>query len=273
LRAACAARVPATLLTILASFAYALFTGFATPVQRSLWMVTLYLLGRLLYRERNPLNTIGFAALCLLAFSPRSLFDASFQMTLLAVVAIAGVAAPLLQGTVHPLPDGHARPAPHRHRRKLAPRLAQFRVTLRMIAARMQGAGCSAASPGASFPGRCASDPLLRADGRLLRGGAGHGPAHGHLLPPHHRLRAAGECLHPAAAFPRRSSGNQAAFCALLAAAIAAGAKWFPWLRGARRGRHLCSPRWPPFCQSPSITLATRCWSRPSTWARAIPCC
>ena len=40
-------RVPATFVTILASFAYALFTGFATPVQRSLWMVTLYLLGRL----------------------------------------------------------------------------------------------------------------------------------------------------------------------------------------------------------------------------------
>ena len=95
-------RVPATLLTIVASFAYALFTGFATPVQRSLWMVTLYLLGRLVYRERSPLNTIGFAALCLLAVSPRSLFDASLQMTLLAVVAIAGIAAPLLQSTIHP---------------------------------------------------------------------------------------------------------------------------------------------------------------------------
>ncbi len=91
-------RVPATLLTIAASFAYAIFTGFATPVQRSLWMVTLYLLGRLVYRERNALNTIGFAALCLLVVSPRSLFDSSLQMTLLAVVAIAGVAAPLLRG-------------------------------------------------------------------------------------------------------------------------------------------------------------------------------
>ncbi|MDR3772587.1 MAG: ComEC/Rec2 family competence protein, partial [Terracidiphilus sp.] len=89
-------RVPATLLTIAASFAYALFTGFATPVQRSLWMVTLYLLARLVYRERSPLNTIGFASLCLLAVSPRSLFESSLQMTLLAVVAIAGVAAPLL---------------------------------------------------------------------------------------------------------------------------------------------------------------------------------
>jgi len=59
-------RVPATVLTIAASFVYALFTVFATPVQRSLWMVSLYLLGRLVYRERNALNTIGFAALCLL---------------------------------------------------------------------------------------------------------------------------------------------------------------------------------------------------------------
>ncbi len=65
-------------------------------------MVTLYLLGRLVYRERNALNTIGFAALCLLAASPRSLFDSSFQMTLLAVVAIGGIAAPLLQSTIHP---------------------------------------------------------------------------------------------------------------------------------------------------------------------------
>ena len=95
-------RVPATLVTILASFAYALFTGFATPVERSLFMITIYLLGRLVYRERNAMNTIGFAALCLLAASPRSLFDSSFQMTLLAVVAIGGIAAPLLQGTIHP---------------------------------------------------------------------------------------------------------------------------------------------------------------------------
>ncbi|MGA2351766.1 MAG: ComEC/Rec2 family competence protein, partial [Terracidiphilus sp.] len=128
-------RVPATLLTILASFAYALFTGFATPVERSLWMVTLYLLGRLLYRERNALNTIGFAALCLLAFSPRSLFDASFQMTLLAVVAIGGVAAPLLQGTIHPYLTATRALDTIALDIKQPPHLAQFRVMLRMVAA------------------------------------------------------------------------------------------------------------------------------------------
>ena len=127
-------RVPATLVTILASFAYALFTGFATPVERSFWMVTLYLVGRLLYRERNALNTIGFAALCLLAFSPRSLFDASFQMTLLAVVVIGGVAAPLLASTIHPYVTATRDLRQVALDNKLEPRLAQFRVTLRMVA-------------------------------------------------------------------------------------------------------------------------------------------
>src|SRR5271165_1116975 len=130
-------RVPATLATIAASFAYALFTGFATPVQRSLWMVTLYLLGRLVYRERSALNTIGFAALCLLAASPRSLFDSSLQMTLLAVVAIAGIAVPLLQNTIHPYLNATRDLRLVAIDVKLAPKLAQFRVTMRMISARL----------------------------------------------------------------------------------------------------------------------------------------
>jgi len=133
-------RIPATFLTILASFAYALFTGFATPVQRSLLMVTLYLLGRLLYRDRSALNTIGFAALCLLAVSPRSLFDGSFQMTLLAVVAIAGVAAPLLQSTVQPFLAATRDLRLIAIDNKLAPHLAQFRVTLRLFASALQHA-------------------------------------------------------------------------------------------------------------------------------------
>jgi len=133
-------RVPATLITIVASFAYALFTGFATPVQRSLWMVTLYLLGTLIYRERSPLNAIGFASLCLLAVSPRSLFDSSLQMTLLAVVAIAGIAAPLLGKSVHPYLVATRDLRTVAIDIKLEPRLAQFRVVLRMIANRLQPA-------------------------------------------------------------------------------------------------------------------------------------
>jgi competence protein ComEC len=127
-------RVPATLLTIAASFAYAIFTGFAAPVQRSLWMVTIYLLGRLAYRERNPMNTIGFAALCLLTASPRSLFDSSLQMTMLAVLSIAGIAVPLLAVTVQPYVTSIRDLRLNAIDGKLAPALAQYRVIMRQIA-------------------------------------------------------------------------------------------------------------------------------------------
>jgi competence protein ComEC len=133
-------RIPATLITIVASFAYALFTGFSTPVQRSLWMVTLYLLGRLVYRDRSPMNTIAFAALCLLVASPRSLFDSGFQMTLLAVVAIGGIASPLLQATIHPYLIATRDLGLIAIDVKLPPLMAQFRVTMRLIAAKLTAA-------------------------------------------------------------------------------------------------------------------------------------
>jgi competence protein ComEC len=133
-------QVPATLITIAISFGYALFTGFATPVQRSLWMVILYLLGRLAYRERSALNTVGFASLCLLAMSPRGLFESSLQMTLLAVVSISGVAVPLLRNTVHPYLIATMDLSLVAIDVKLAPRQAQFRVEMRMLALALQRA-------------------------------------------------------------------------------------------------------------------------------------
>jgi competence protein ComEC len=103
-------------------------------------MVTIYLLGRLVYRERNALNTIGFAALCLLVASPQSLFDSSLQMTLLAVVAIAGVAMPLLQDTIHPYATATGDLRLIAIDIKLAPPLAEFRVTMRLLAERFERA-------------------------------------------------------------------------------------------------------------------------------------
>ncbi len=132
--------LPSTLITIGGSFAYALFTGFATPVQRALWMVLLYLVGRLIYRQRNVLNTIGFASLCLIAASPRSLFDASLQMTVLAVVSIGGIAAPLLEKTIHPYLTAARNLRLIALDVKLPPREAQFRVMLRMFASALSKA-------------------------------------------------------------------------------------------------------------------------------------
>jgi len=133
-------RLPATALTIGISLAYALFTGFAVPAQRSFWMIMLYLIGRLFYRDRSPMNVIGFTTLCLAAASPRSVFDASLQMTVLSVAAIAGIALPLLEKTVHARVKATQDLGLISIDPKLPPRITQFRVTLRLIASHLEAA-------------------------------------------------------------------------------------------------------------------------------------
>jgi competence protein ComEC len=122
----------ATLATLTLMTGYALLTGFGAPVQRALFMTTVFLLARLLSREGSILNALGAAALAELAWSPSALFEASFQMTFLAIVAIAGIAVPLGKRTFLP----HARATRRLNELwmdpVLSPRLAQFRVMLRM---------------------------------------------------------------------------------------------------------------------------------------------
>jgi competence protein ComEC len=131
-------RVWSTAVTIACSFCYALLAGFGEPVQRSFWMVTLYLLARVLFRERNSLNAIGFAAVCLLALDPRSLAGASFQMTLLSVLIVAGVAVPVAEHSFGPYLQAARNLGLVAIDPGLPPRLAQFRVTLRLIADHLQ---------------------------------------------------------------------------------------------------------------------------------------
>ncbi|GGG63564.1 ComEC/Rec2 family competence protein [Edaphobacter dinghuensis] len=122
----------ATLLTIGLTAGYALLTGFGVPVQRALWMVAIFLVARLLSRDRNVLNALGAAALGVLVWSPGSLFEASFQMTFLAIIAIGGIAVPLWERG----PGDYARAARHLWDEwedvRLHPEVAQFRVMLRV---------------------------------------------------------------------------------------------------------------------------------------------
>jgi competence protein ComEC len=126
-------RLPLTLLTLLLSLAYALLTGFGQPVQRAFAMAALYLIGRLIFRERSRLNSLGFAALCLLMLDPHALFDAGLQMTLLTVVAVAGIAIPLLERSTAPFLLATRSIALVGMDTAFEPRLAQFRVTLRLL--------------------------------------------------------------------------------------------------------------------------------------------
>ncbi len=122
----------ATVLTLALTFAYALLTGFGAPVQRALFMTAVFLLARLLSRERNVLNALGAAALGVLIWSPQALFEASFQMTFLAIIAIGGIAIPLGERSFLP----YARATAHLWDKwedfGMPPPVAQFRVMLRL---------------------------------------------------------------------------------------------------------------------------------------------
>jgi competence protein ComEC len=111
---------------------YALLTGFGAPVQRALFMTAVFLVARLLTRERSVLNAAGAAALIELVWSPSSLFEASFQMTFLAVFAIAGIAGPLGERTFMPWARASRRLHELWQDPVLPPRLAQLRVMLRL---------------------------------------------------------------------------------------------------------------------------------------------
>jgi competence protein ComEC len=131
-------QLPATLLAISLALPYALLTGFAPPVQRALWLSAVYLFSRILYRERAALNAIGIASIGVLVQNPAALFEASFQMTFLAVLAIAGVAMPLTEASVAPYLRGVRLPRQLRLDPFLPPKVAQMRVLLRMYVERLQ---------------------------------------------------------------------------------------------------------------------------------------
>ena len=133
-------RVPellATLATMASCGAYAFLTEGDPPVTRAAIMVVLYLATRLLYRDRAALNALGTAALVILVWDPQALFDASFQLSFLAVLAIAGLALPLLARTSAPYRSALVWLESVAYDQTLAPRLAQFRLDLRMVAARL----------------------------------------------------------------------------------------------------------------------------------------
>jgi len=91
-----------------------------------------------MYRRKSILNTIGAAALALLLVDPAALLGASFQLSFLCVLVIAGIGAPLLERTTQPLSRALRSLDATGYDAALSPPLAQFRLDLRMIAGRLK---------------------------------------------------------------------------------------------------------------------------------------
>ncbi|HXM62721.1 MAG TPA: ComEC/Rec2 family competence protein [Terriglobales bacterium] len=128
----------ASAITILLTVAYAVLTDVGAPVWRATLMLALYLSTRLLYRRKSILNTIGAAALALLIVDPTALLGASFQLTFLCVLVIAGISAPILERTTQPLSRALRSLNSIGYDAALTPSLAQVRLDLRMVNGRLQ---------------------------------------------------------------------------------------------------------------------------------------
>lgn len=137
LRWACIPDLAATVITLAAVGVYASVADGGAPLLRAAIMLALYLVARLLYRDRSPLNAIGAAALGMLLIDPQALFDASFQLTFLCIVAIAGLAVPLLERTSLPYARALRHFDSHDYDLTLEPRLAQFRLDLRLLSEKL----------------------------------------------------------------------------------------------------------------------------------------
>jgi competence protein ComEC len=120
-------------LTVLASWLYALVTGWQAPCVRAAAGMTLYTIGRYFYRERRPMNLIAAVAMGFLLLDPEQLFEASFQLTFLAVGFLAAFAVPLIEATSGPLAYGLRGLADVDRDVRLAPRVAQFRIEMRLL--------------------------------------------------------------------------------------------------------------------------------------------
>ena len=125
-------------MTIALSIFYAYIAGAGVPIQRAVLMLSLFLIARLLYRDRSSLNATGFAALIVLMISPSALFEAGFQLTFLALLAITGISLPILQRTFAPYRGALRHLDSTSFDLGLAPKLAQFRLDLRLIAGRLE---------------------------------------------------------------------------------------------------------------------------------------
>jgi len=82
-------------LTLAAVWGYALLTGFNPPVVRAAFIVSLFLSADLLGRQHSLLTALAFAAGVMTAFTPRVLWDASFQLSFVAMLGLLYTAPPL----------------------------------------------------------------------------------------------------------------------------------------------------------------------------------
>lgn len=78
----------ASVLILLAVWAYAFFVGLSPSVLRTSTMLTVYTLLDMDYRTHDTINVLSFVAMLFLLFDPLMLYDVSFQLSFASVLSI-----------------------------------------------------------------------------------------------------------------------------------------------------------------------------------------
>jgi len=89
--------LPGLILLVVATGVYVGIAGFASAAVRSGIMCTMLSLGLFIQRRYDPLNGLCLAGLAILLFAPASLFDAGFQLSFVATLAILLFHEPILK--------------------------------------------------------------------------------------------------------------------------------------------------------------------------------
>lgn len=92
-------RVPkkaAVVITLILLVFYSLATGSNPPIMRAILMFAVLTAGYLIQRDSDMLNTLSLAALLMLLFNPRELFDPSFQLSFASVGSIIIFSPPIM---------------------------------------------------------------------------------------------------------------------------------------------------------------------------------
>ncbi|MEO8050975.1 MAG: ComEC/Rec2 family competence protein [Acidobacteriota bacterium] len=126
--------IPALTLTAAAAWLYAMVSGFSPPVGRAAAGFTLYLVARFFFRRGRVLNLLAAVAVIYLLCDPGDLGDASFQLSFLCVAALGALAAPLSDATSAPYARGLRDIQNREVDAYVAPRVAQFRIEIRLAA-------------------------------------------------------------------------------------------------------------------------------------------
>lgn len=126
---------PRTLLTLTALAAYAGIVEDRPPIVRAVLMAALYLSARLLFRRMDLLNIAALAALGILVVRPSEIIDASFLLSFSAVATIGALAVPCMANSSQPYIRGLSQLADVGRDVVHAPRVIQFRIEMRALAA------------------------------------------------------------------------------------------------------------------------------------------